>query len=65
MLKIVVDMTRCQHYGQCVLEAPAYFSLNADDRLEYVEDAADEDRELLENAVDICPMQAIRIDEQA
>ncbi|MEI6109289.1 MAG: ferredoxin, partial [Actinomycetes bacterium] len=29
-------MEKCQHYGQCVYEAPDIFSLNADDKLEFV-----------------------------
>jgi ferredoxin len=27
-IKIEVDMTKCQHYGQCVFEAPDVFRLN-------------------------------------
>ena len=61
MIKIDVDMTQCQHYGQCVFEAPTIFHLNDDDRLEYVAEADDELRGAVENAVDVCPMQAIRI----
>ena len=34
MIKVEVDMAKCQHYGQCVFEAPDIFSLNVDDRLE-------------------------------
>lgn len=61
MIKIDVDMTLCQHYGQCVFEAPTIFHLNDDDKLEYVAEADDELRGAVENAVDVCPMQAIRI----
>ena len=38
MIKIDVDMNKCQHYGQCVFEAPEVFQLNADDKLEYGRD---------------------------
>ncbi|MEH6780931.1 MAG: ferredoxin, partial [Rhodoglobus sp.] len=31
MIKIEVDMNQCQHYGQCVFEAPDNFKLNDDD----------------------------------
>ena len=34
-IKIDVDMAKCQHYGQCVFEAPDIFRLNSDDKLEY------------------------------
>jgi ferredoxin len=61
VIKIDVDMTQCQHYGQCVFEAPTIFHLNEDDRLEYVAEADDDMRSAVENAVDVCPMQAIRI----
>ena len=61
MIKVEVDMTKCQHYGQCVFEAPTVFKLNAEDKLEYVAEVDDSERDNVEAAVDICPMQAIRI----
>ena len=61
MIKIDVDMEKCQHYGQCVFEAPTIFHLNDDDKLEYVAEADDQLRGAIEDAVDVCPMQAIRI----
>jgi len=61
MLKIHVDMDKCQHYGQCVFEAPDIFKLNDDDKLEYVATADDSRRADIESAVDVCPMQAITI----
>ncbi len=61
MIKIVVDMDKCQHYGQCVFEAPDVFRLNADDKLEYTGEAPDEMLPDLEAAVDVCPMQAISV----
>ncbi|GAB3140749.1 ferredoxin [Marisediminicola antarctica] len=61
MIKIEVDMALCQHYGQCVFEAPNIFKLNDDDKLEYVASADDSERDNVESAVDVCPMQAIRI----
>ncbi len=61
MIKVEVDMTKCQHYGQCVFEAPTVFKLNAEDKLEYVAEVDDSERDNVEAAVDICPMQAIRV----
>lgn len=61
MIKIKVDMDLCQHYGQCVFEAPNVFKLNEDDKLEYLAEADDSERENVESAIDVCPMQAIRI----
>jgi ferredoxin len=61
MIKINVDMTKCQHYGQCVFEAPNVFRLNDEDKLEYNATADDSERANIEAAIDICPMQAIAI----
>ncbi|MEY4276471.1 MAG: hypothetical protein RIS26_934 [Actinomycetota bacterium] len=61
MIKIDVDMTKCQHYGMCVFEAPEVFKLNEDDKLEYVATADDSERANVEAAIDVCPMQAIFI----
>ena len=61
MIKINVDMTKCQHYGQCVFEAPNVFKLNEDDKLESTATADDSERDNVEAAIDICPMQAITI----
>ena len=60
-MKIEVDMTKCQHYGQCVFEAPEIFRLNENDKLEYTAEADETERANVEAAVDVCPMQAIRI----
>jgi ferredoxin len=61
VITIAVDMLLCQHYGQCVFEAPKIFHLNDDDKLEYLAEADDAERANVESAVDVCPMQAIRI----
>ena len=61
MIKIDVDMTKSQHYGMCVFEAPEVFKLNEDDKLEYVATADDSERANVEAAIDVCPMQAIFI----
>jgi ferredoxin len=60
-MKIKVDMKECQHYGQCVFEAPNLFRLNENDKLEYIAEADESERKNVENAVDVCPMQAISI----
>jgi ferredoxin len=61
MITIDVDMDKCQHYGQCVFEAPDIFKLNDNDKLEFVATADDSRRGDVESAVDVCPMQAISI----
>lgn len=61
MIKIHVDMEKCQHYGQCVFEAPDIFKLNDQDKLEYLATADDSERANIQAAADVCPMQAITI----
>ena len=61
MITINVDMDKCQHYGQCVFEAPDVFKLNDDDKLEFVATADASRRSDIESAVDVCPMQASSI----
>ena len=61
MIKINVDMTKCQHYGMCVFEAPNVFRLNDEDKLEYNGEAEDSERANIEAAADVCPMQAVTI----
>jgi ferredoxin len=61
MIKINVDMTKCQHYGMCVFEAPKVFKLNDEDKLEYMATAEDSELGNVEAAIDVCPMQAIFI----
>lgn len=63
MIKVNVDMEKCQHYGQCVFEAPGIFKLNAEDKLEYLATAEDSESEKVKAAADVCPMQAITITE--
>jgi ferredoxin len=61
MIKVIVDMDKCQHYGQCVYEAPNIFKLNEEDKLEYLATADDSELGNIQAAVDICPMQAIQL----
>ena len=63
MLKIKVDMQRCQHYGQCALEAPDVFRLNSENKLEWAATTDEDQRDRVESAIDVCPMQAITLDE--
>ena len=59
MIKVKVDMDKCQHYGQCVFEAPNIFKLNAEDKLEYLATTDDSEKSNVIAAADVCPMQAI------
>jgi len=61
MIKIQVDMEMCQHYGQCVYEAPNIFQFNSEDKLEFIATADDAELINVKEAADVCPMQAITI----
>ncbi|MFJ1548452.1 ferredoxin [Streptomyces sp. NPDC088246] len=61
-MKVVVDMDKCQDHGQCVFAAPDVFQLDDNGRLAYVSDPDDALREEVEDAADVCPLQAIRIE---
>ncbi|HUW78681.1 MAG TPA: ferredoxin [Candidatus Nanopelagicaceae bacterium] len=61
-MKIVVDMSKCQHYGQCCFEAEDVFQLDDDGKLTYADEVDDSRRNDVESAADVCPMQAITIE---
>jgi ferredoxin len=60
-LSVIVDLSRCEVYGQCVFSAPAAFSLHAEDSLEF--DPAPEEaiRQHILRAAKACPVQAISV----
>ncbi|MCM3658370.1 ferredoxin [Agromyces mediolanus] len=60
-MRVQVNMDRCQHYGQCVFEAPSNFALNDEDLLEYVAEVDDANLEEVRSAVAVCPVQAITL----
>ncbi|MEV0114524.1 ferredoxin [Streptomyces sp. NPDC050844] len=62
MLRITVDMKVCQDHGQCVFAAPDVFTLDDDGRLAYVATPDDSLRADAEDAADVCPLQAIRVE---
>ncbi|MFJ4535490.1 ferredoxin [Streptomyces tibetensis] len=62
-MNVVVDMNKCQDHGQCVFSAPDVFRMDDDGRLAYVADPDDALRDEVEEAADVCPLQAIRIED--
>lgn len=60
-MRVLVDLNRCQSYGQCVFAAPKVFRFRGEESLEYdhVPDA-DHDRSV-ERAALACPVQAISL----
>jgi ferredoxin len=62
-MKVHVDMNLCQSHGECVFAAPDVFDLGDDDVLRWTEDVDDSHRAEVENAVNVCPMLAISIED--
>ncbi|MCA1223314.1 ferredoxin [Streptomyces sp. 8L] len=61
-MRVVVDLNRCQSYGQCVFAAPEVFRFRGAESLEYdhVPDAASDAG--VRRAALACPEQAIVLD---
>lgn len=63
-MRITADSTRCVGAGQCVLSAPDVFDQDDDALVVLVDGAAGAaDLELVRDAVDRCPAQAITLHE--
>jgi ferredoxin len=60
-MKITVDMSRCEDHGQCAIAAPVAFRMNDEGRLEYDGEVGDDYAADIEEAADVCPVQAILI----
>lgn len=72
-MRVVVDLYKCADHGQCVFSAPAVFSLDDEGKLAlrrettgdtYISEDLDESlRDDVEEAADVCPMQAIEVED--
>ncbi len=63
-MKVVVDFNVCQDHGQCVFAAPEVFELDAAGKLVVLVAQPDESlRSAVEDAADVCPVQAITIED--
>ncbi|MDI5963381.1 ferredoxin [Streptomyces sp. SL13] len=60
-MHVVIDLNRCQSYGQCVYAAPEVFRFRGGESLEYdhVPDARYE--QAVERAALACPVRAITL----
>jgi ferredoxin len=61
-MKVRVDYKICQDHGQCTIAAPKVFRMNDGGKLEYDGDPEDALRDEVEEAADVCPVQAIFVD---
>jgi len=62
-MRVVVDLVKCQNHGQCAFAAPEVFQLDAEGTLRFVPDPDESLRDAVEDAADVCPLQAIRVDD--
>ena len=63
-MKIVFDRNKCKRHGQCCGAAPELFDFAPDGSLMVLnENPPEELREAAEDAVDLCPEQAISIED--
>ena len=63
MIRVVVDRDLCQNHGQCVFAAPQVFELDEEGKLVVLQEEVDESlRDVVEEAADVCPVQAITIE---
>lgn len=62
-MKICVDLAKCALHGQCVIAAPEIFAFAEDGSLKWEASPADRLRSQAEAAADVCPEQAITIED--
>jgi ferredoxin len=63
--KVILDESRCELHGECVLAAPEVFEIVDDDDdavTLLIAEPGDHLRAKVQRAVDDCPVQAIRIE---
>lgn len=60
-MRIMVDLNRCQSYGQCVYAAPEVFRFKGEESLEYDHAPDAEFEQSVARAALACPAQAITV----
>jgi ferredoxin len=63
-MRVFVDPERCQAHGDCTLAAPEVFDIDFDANVSVplIPEPPEELRERIEEAVDLCPTRAIRLE---
>lgn len=60
-MHVYVDRAKCDNHGQCTFSAPTVFRLDDKGVLEYEESVDELLRADVEEAADVCPLQAITV----
>ncbi|HEX3930498.1 MAG TPA: ferredoxin [Nocardioides sp.] len=60
-MRVTVDRATCEQHGQCTLSAPDVFHFDDHGDLEYDGEPADDQVDVVEEAADVCPVQAIMV----
>jgi ferredoxin len=60
-VRVLVDLGKCADHGQCVFAAPEVFQLDENGKLVYESEPDDDLLDRVEEAADVCPLQAITV----
>ena len=60
-MQVIVDRAKCDNHGQCTFSAPTVFRLDEQGILQYEENVDESLRDEVEEAADVCPLQAILV----
>lgn len=60
-MHVYVDRAKCDNHGQCTFSAPTVFRLDEKGILQYEENVDESLRADVEEAADVCPVQAILV----
>jgi ferredoxin len=62
-MKVIVDLALCQDHGQCTIASPAVFQMDENSRLVFDAHPDEALRAEIEEAMDVCPVQAIFLED--
>jgi ferredoxin len=62
-MRVIVDLDVCEYHGQCEIAAPDIFQLKDEETLVWAEEPDESLRDDAIAAADVCPTQAIRIED--
>ncbi|WP_455356776.1 ferredoxin [Streptomyces sp. SYSU K217416] len=60
-MQVIVDLAKCQDHGQCAIAAPVVFQMDDEGNLVFDGNPDESQRFEVEEAADVCPVQAILV----